>query len=43
LRGETLGAGTTRGVSNELTGSHASVSLTDGVVLVIRPDALEAP
>lgn len=42
LRAETLGAGTTRGVSNELTGSHASVSLTDGVVLVIRPDALEA-
>jgi thiamine pyrophosphokinase len=41
LRGETLDAGTTRGVSNELLGTQARISLTDGTVLVVRPDALE--
>ncbi len=42
LQTGSLTAGTTRGVSNELTGSSATVSLTDGVLLVIRPDALNA-
>jgi len=37
LHGETLPAGTTRGVSNELTGEEAGVSLTRGVVIVVRP------
>jgi len=37
LRGETLTVGTTRGVSNVLTTGEASVELTGGVVLVVRP------
>jgi len=37
LRGETLHPGTTRGVSNELTGDSAGVLVTEGVVLVVRP------
>jgi thiamine pyrophosphokinase len=37
LGGDDLPAGTTRGVSNEMTGSSASVSLTSGVLLVVRP------
>jgi thiamine pyrophosphokinase len=41
LHAESLDAGTTRGVSNELIGPDASLSLTSGVLLVIRPDALE--
>jgi thiamine pyrophosphokinase len=36
LVGEPLEPGSTRGVSNELVGSEASVSLTDGVLLVIH-------
>ena len=34
---ETLAAGTTRGVSNELAGTDAAVSLAAGTLLVIRP------
>ncbi len=37
LEGETLPAGTTRGISNELLGEPASVSLVTGTVLVVRP------
>jgi thiamine pyrophosphokinase len=37
LAREALGAGTTRGVSNELTGSTASVALERGVLLVVQP------
>ncbi len=37
LHGETLEAGTTRGVSNELVADEAAVCLTGGVVLVVRP------
>jgi thiamine pyrophosphokinase len=37
LRGETLSVGTTRGVSNVLVAEEATVSLTGGVVLVVRP------
>jgi thiamine pyrophosphokinase len=37
LHGETLFAGTTRGVSNVLVAAEAQVSLTGGVVLVVRP------
>ena len=37
LRGETLTAGTTRGVSNILLDREATVSLESGTVLVVRP------
>ena len=37
LRRETLPPGTTRGVSNEFLGSHASVSLDSGVLLAVIP------
>lgn len=37
LVGEDLGSGTTRGVSNEMTGSLAAVSLAAGVLLAVRP------
>jgi thiamine pyrophosphokinase len=40
LFGETLDAGTTRGVSNEVDGPVAKVSLTKGTLLVIQPEAL---
>jgi thiamine pyrophosphokinase len=40
LYGETLEAGTTRGVSNEIDGPVAKVSLTKGTLLVIQPEAL---
>jgi thiamine pyrophosphokinase len=40
LDGEDLPPGTTRGVSNEMLGPHASVELRSGVLLAIRPDAL---
>ena len=39
---ETIPAYSTRGVSNELVGTSASISLTQGHLLIIRPDALEA-
>ncbi len=39
LSDDAFAAGTTRGVSNEMTGSIATVSLTGGVLLAIQPDA----
>jgi hypothetical protein len=33
-----LPPGTTRGVSNEFLGTHATVSLDDGVLLAVIPD-----
>ena len=39
LRGETLPAGSTRGVSNEMTGSRATVWLEGGVLLAIQPES----
>ncbi|HET8741136.1 MAG TPA: thiamine diphosphokinase [Gaiella sp.] len=42
LRGETLVAGSTRGVSNVFTGSEARVTLDVGLLLAIRPHR-EAP
>ncbi len=39
LVGEDLDAGTTRGLSNELTAPHATIRLADGVLAVIIPDA----
>lgn len=38
LVGEDLAAGTTRGVSNELTEPDAEVSLTGGTLLVVQPE-----
>ena len=38
LSGETLEAGSARGVSNEMTGPRAKVSLSSGVLLVIQPE-----
>ncbi|HEY6532942.1 MAG TPA: thiamine diphosphokinase [Acidimicrobiales bacterium] len=38
LHGETLIAGSTRGVSNELAATEAAVALTGGAVLVVRPE-----
>jgi thiamine pyrophosphokinase len=43
LRGETLAAGTTRGVSNVMDGDEASVSIDGGTVLVIRPGPEPSP
>ncbi|HEX9259924.1 MAG TPA: thiamine diphosphokinase [Acidimicrobiales bacterium] len=40
LAGDALGAGTTRGVSNELVGGPASVRIEAGCLLVITPYAL---
>lgn len=37
LRGETLAPGSSRGVSNVLSASEATVSVEHGVVLVLRP------
>jgi thiamine pyrophosphokinase len=39
LHGETLWPGSTRGVSNELLGSSARVTLDDGVLLAVLPNA----
>lgn len=41
LNNETISAYSTRGVSNELVGAQAHVSLTSGHLLIIRPHALE--
>jgi len=43
LHDETLAAGTTRGVSNEVVTTPASVELTRGTLLIIRPLALGGP
>jgi len=40
LSGEDLLPGSTRGVSNELVGSPARVSLTAGVLLVVQPGSI---
>ena len=40
LRSEDLPPGSTRGVSNELTGNAATVSLVDGVLLAVQPGTL---
>ena len=40
LRNETLPPGTSRGISNEMEGPTATVSLGAGTVLVVQPDAL---
>jgi thiamine pyrophosphokinase len=37
LHGETLHAGSTRGVSNEFLANHASVRVEDGVLLAVAP------
>ncbi len=42
LHGETLLPGSTRGLSNELLEPVAQVSLDDGVLLVVLPDARKA-
>lgn len=39
LHGETLHAGTARGVSNVLLDRHATVAVEDGTLLVVRPGA----
>lgn len=41
LNNETIPAYSTRGVSNELIGTEARISLTLGQLLIIRPHALE--
>lgn len=43
LHDEDLIPGSTRGLSNELTGTHARVVLADGVLLVVQPHALGDP
>jgi thiamine pyrophosphokinase len=40
LAGETLGAGTSRGISNELVAARATVVVDGGALLVVRPHAL---
>jgi len=40
LRSETLEPGSTRGVSNEMTGARATVAVADGVVLAVQPGEL---
>lgn len=42
LHGEDLAPGTTRGVSNELTGTCATVDLIRGTLLVVRPGSVSA-
>jgi len=41
LHGEDLLPGSTRGVSNELLDTTATVSLADGILLAVQPHALE--
>lgn len=43
LAGEDLTAGSTRGLSNELTDTSATVEVAGGVLAVIIPDAMEDP
>lgn len=43
LRGETLRAGTSRGVSNQFAAEEASVSLQRGTLLVVQPGLLGPP
>jgi thiamine pyrophosphokinase len=41
LHGDDLLPGSTRGVSNELLATTATVEVRDGVLLAVQPDALE--
>jgi thiamine pyrophosphokinase len=41
LRGEDLAFGTTRGVSNVLTGTTAQISLTEGTLLCVLPGVID--
>ena len=43
LRGERLLPGSGRGISNELLGTDAAVSVGSGSLLVVQPEALEVP
>jgi thiamine pyrophosphokinase len=43
LHGERLLAGSGRGISNELLGADAAVSVASGSLLVVQPEALEVP
>jgi thiamine pyrophosphokinase len=43
LRGEDLQAGSTRGISNELTAPSATVEVAAGALLVVVPHALPPP
>ena len=38
-----LKPGSTRGVSNELLDSEATITLTDGVLLAVQPHTLDPP
>ena len=42
LAGETLAAGTTRGVSNVFTETEARVVVESGVLVAVRPDGAAA-
>jgi thiamine pyrophosphokinase len=41
LHGDTLGAGSSRGISNVFTGYEARISIGEGVLAVVRPGELE--
>ena len=43
LHGEDLLPGSTRGISNELLGTTATVTVADGVLLAVQPHALVHP
>jgi len=43
LSGELLSAGSSRGVSNEFTGTDATVALTDGVLVAVQPGPMADP
>lgn len=43
LEGDDLCAGSTRGVSNEMAGEVATVTLAAGVLLVVRPGSVRQP
>jgi thiamine pyrophosphokinase len=43
LTGETLAPGSSRGVSNRFAGQHATVRLTDGALLAVRPQDRRCP
>ncbi len=43
LSDDELRPGSTRGVSNEMTATTATVTLTEGVLLAIQPHAVPTP
>jgi thiamine pyrophosphokinase len=43
LHGERLMPGSGRGISNELLGADAAISVASGSLLVVQPEALEVP